>query len=279
VATEATGVNAHYGRQGLGEVILDGLRAAGKDPDRLTPDDLAPADQFHIRGKPATLELAQLAGLHADQQVLDVGGGVGGPARTLAHELGCRVTVLDLTEEFCRVGEMLNARTGLADRVTYQHGTALDLPFETASFDAVWTQHSTMNIADKERLYAEVFRVLRPGGRLAMHEIMAGPVQPIHFPVPWAPDPSISFLRTPEAVRSLLRQSGLVEVAWLNVTQPSLEWFHERIAAIDAAQASGPPPLGLHLLLGPFFVTAFRNTRRNLEERRLEVIQAVFERR
>jgi SAM-dependent methyltransferase len=278
VAAEAGGINAHYGRQGLDEAILAGLRAAGKDPDRLSPDDLAPADQFHIRGKEATLELARLAGLQAGQRVLDVGGGVGGPARTLAQELGCRVTVLDLTEEFCRVGTMLTERTGLADQVTFRHGTALDMPFEADSFDAAWTQHSTMNIADKERLYAEVRRVLRPGGRLAMHEIMAGPLQPVHFPVPWAPDPSISFLQPPEAIRGLVGRSGLAELSWQDVTGPSLDWFRERIAALDAAQASGPPPLGLHLLLGPLFGPAFRNVLRNLEEQRLAVIQGVFAR-
>ena len=111
-----------------------------------------------------------------------------------------------------------------------------------------------------------------------MHEVMAGPVQPVHFPAPWAPDPSISFLRPPEAVRGLLGQSGWSELTWLDVTQPSLEWFRERVAAMSAAQTAGPPPLGLHLLLGPFFVEAFRNTLRNLEEQRLAVIQAVFER-
>ena len=127
-------------------------------------EGLAPLDQLHIRGKEATLDLARLAELTPGMLVLDVGGGIGGPARTLANEFGCVVTVLDLTEEFCRVGEMLTARTGLSDRVTFRPGNALDMPFPSSSFDRVWVQHSSMNIAAKERLFAEIHRVLRPGG-------------------------------------------------------------------------------------------------------------------
>jgi SAM-dependent methyltransferase len=278
VVADPQRINAHYGRQGLGDSILDGLRAAGKDAARLTPADLAPLDQFHTRGKQATLELASLAGLRADQQVLDVGGGLGGPARTLAAALGCRVTVLDLTAEYCRVGEMLTARTGLEDRVSFHHGSALAMPFAAASFDVVWTEHSTMNVADKERLYAESYRVLRPGGRLALHEIMAGPVQPIHFPVPWAPDAAISFLRSPAEIRTLLAAAGFSELTWRDVSEPSLAWFQRRPAADPSAAPAAPPPLGVHLLLGPSFGTAVGNLVRNLAENRVVIVQGVLER-
>ncbi|MGH2369221.1 MAG: class I SAM-dependent methyltransferase [Chloroflexota bacterium] len=268
-------VSRHYGRRDLGDAILAAVSAAGKDPARLAADDLAPATEFHIRGQEATRELARLAGLRSGLRVLDLGGGLGGPARTLASEFDCPVTVLDLTEEFCRVGEMLTARTGLGDRVTFRHGTALEAPFPDGSFDVVWTQHSSMNIADKERLYAEVERVLRPGGRLALHEIMAGPIAPLHFPVPWARDPAISFLRPPEAIRALLTEIGFGEVAWLDVSAPSLEWLRQRAAA--TATAGGLPPLGPHILLGDDFGPTFRNLVRNLEEDRVAVVMAVFE--
>jgi SAM-dependent methyltransferase len=264
----------HYGRPGLGESILDGVRAAGKDPDRLAPEDLAAVDQFHIGGRDATLDLAKLAGLARGLEVLDVGGGLGGPARTLAHELGSRVTVLDLTEEYCRVGEELTRRTGLADRVRFRHGDALALPFPDASFDLVWTQHSSMNIEDKERLYQSIQRVLRPGGRLALHEVTAGPAGPVHFPVPWSADGAGSFLRPPEAIRGLLAGLGLRETAWVDVSAAALLWFGERVAA--ARGATAPPPLGLHLLLGPAAGRMFANMLRNLEERRIVVIQAVW---
>jgi ubiquinone/menaquinone biosynthesis C-methylase UbiE len=272
----APAVNRHYGRRDLGEIILAAVQDAGKDPNRLTPEDLAPATEFHSRGREATRELARLAGLRAEMRVLDVGGGLGGPARTLASEFGCQVTVLDLTEEYCRVGATITARTGLGGRVAFRHGNALDMPFPNDAFDVVWTQHSSMNIADKERLYAEIWRVLRPGGRFAMHEIMAGSLQPIHFLVPWARDPAISFLRTPAAIRALLAETGFTEVAWEDVSTPSLAFFRDRLAAADQGDA---PPIGLHVLLGDDFGSMFRTVVRNLEEDRIAVIQAVFERR
>jgi SAM-dependent methyltransferase len=145
------------------------------------------------------------------------------------------------------------------------------VPFEDAAFDAAWTQHSSMNIEDKERLYAEIGRVLRPGGRLAIHEIMAGEEAPPHFPVPWAAVPAISFLRPPEAVRGLIHASGFRECAWQDVSAASLAWVRERLAA-------PAPPLGLHLLLGAAAGEMLRNVARNLEERRITVVEGVFER-
>ena len=273
-ADYAQDVNQHYGREGLEAAILAGLQAAGKDLDRLNHNDLAPVDQFHTRGKEATLKLAEQVGLQAGWHVLDVGGGLGGAARTLAAEFGCRVTALDMTEEYCRVGETLTARTGLADGVAFKHGSALAMPFPDKSFDVVWTQHSSMNIEDKRQLYAEIRRVLKPQGRLALHEIMAGSVQPIHFPVPWASHPAISFLQSVRAVRALIAQAGFRELAWEDSSRPALEWFQQRAAAV----ADSAPPLGLHLLLGETFRPAFQNQIRNLAEDRIAVIEAVFER-
>jgi SAM-dependent methyltransferase len=269
-------INAHYSRDDLGEAILAGLHAAGQDPATLSPADLMAIDQFHIGGRDATLGLMELAGVPPGATVLDVGGGLGGAARTLASERACTVIVLDLTEMYCRVGALLTERTGLSDRVSFRHGNALDLPFDDASFDIVWTQHSSMNVADRERLYAEFHRVLRPGGTFALHEIMAGPNQPIHFPVPWARRPEISFLRTPVEVRDLLTRTGFRERGWVDLTAPSTIWWRERLA--EAATQPGPPPLGLHILLGSDFPAMMQNMKRNLEEARLEVIQGVFER-
>jgi ubiquinone/menaquinone biosynthesis C-methylase UbiE len=270
----ARSVNAHYAPSDLGARILDGLRAAGIDPDHLRAADLAPVDQFHTGGKATTRQLASLAEISAAERVLDIGGGIGGPARLLAQEYGCEVTVLDLTEEYCRVGAMLTERVGLSDSVQFRHGSALDLPFDDGSFDVVWTQHSSMNVADKARLYAEIARVLRPGGRLALHEIMAGEVQPVYFPAPWSRSPETSFLQTPGEVRRLISESGLRELAWVDTTAASLDWFTQRVAT-----ATTLPPLGLHLLLGEITAAAMQNTVRNLREGRIAVIQAVFERR
>src|SRR5581483_11191714 len=240
----ADALNRHYGRPDLLEAILAAARAAGADPASLTPDDLAPVDQFHTRGKPATVELARLAGLSAGMQVLDVGGGLGGPARTLAAEFGCSVTVLDLTEAYVLTGEQLTARTGLSELVRHRHGSALALPFPDGSFDAAWTQHSSMNIADKARMYAEIRRVLRPGGSLALHEVLAGAGGEPHCPLPWAADPSLSFLRPPDEIRSLIAAAGFREVVWRDVTAPSHEFFARANARLAAGAARHSPAEG-----------------------------------
>ena len=267
-------VGAHYGAGGdLVARILDRLRAEGKDPDALTPDDLAPFDQLHTGGRDATRELARLAGIAPGATVLDVGGGFGGPARTLASEFGCTVTVLDLTEAFCRAGEDLTARVGLSDRVLFRHGDALAMPFADGAFDLVWTQHSSMNVPDKQGLYRQIHRVLRPGGRLALHEILAGKVQPLHFPVLWAADPAISFLQPPTEIRALLGGLGFREVAWIDTSDAASTWFRttsERLAASEQGRLS--------TLSGADISEPVRNIVRNLEEGRIVVVEAVFDR-
>jgi SAM-dependent methyltransferase len=213
-----TSINSHYGQPDLSLKILAALQDAGKNVNALTRDDLAPFDEFHGGGRNSTRELASLAGVHAGMHVLDVGSGIGGPARTLAAEFGCRVTGIDLTAEFCRAAAMLTSRVGLSDRVTFRQGNALDMPFADGTFDMVWTQNTLMNIADKRRLVHETHRVLRPGGCLALEAIMAGPVSPIYVPVFWASNPTLSFLSPPEEIRQLLIASGFTEIAWENVT-------------------------------------------------------------
>src|SRR5438093_9528538 len=198
----------YWEREALERAILDALAATGKDVNALTVADLAPADHFHGGGKSATDRLARMAGFKPGTCVLDVGGGLGGPARTLAMEHGCHVTVVDLTESYVRTGRALTARLGLSDRVVHRVGDALALDVPAASFDLVWTQNSGMNIADKARLYAAFARVLRPGGRVVLQEPMAGPVQPVVFPVMWARDSASSFLHTPEAMRSAMEAAG-----------------------------------------------------------------------
>ncbi len=274
MSTYAQSVDKYYGQHDLSAKVLDALQRAGTDLDRLTRDDLAPFEEFHTRGRAATRELAAAAGLREGMAVLDVGSGIGGPARTLAGEFGCQVTGLDLTEEYCRAAEMLTARVGLSDQVTIQQGNALDMPFDDETFDGVWMQHISMNIEDKERLFGEIRRVLRSGGRLALHEIFAGSATPQHFPVPWADDPAMSFLMTPEEARRLLSQAGFQELEWNDLSRPSMEWFQQLRAA--AAQ-DGPPPLALHLIIDNFAEKA-ANLLRNLEEDRVVVARAVYER-
>jgi SAM-dependent methyltransferase len=259
-------VNEHYGRPGLGDTILAALRAAGLDPDALTPEDLGPLDHVHLGGLPATLALLRLAALPRGGRVLDVGGGIGGPARTLARALDCHVTVLDLTEEFCRVGADLTRRTGLDDRVVFRHGSALAMPFPEAHFDAAWMQNVAMNIADKGRLFAEIARVLRPAGRLAMQDHVAGPVQPPHYPVPWARDATLSFLVPVEEERALLAAAGLRVVAW------------QEAAIIPPQRGPQALPSLQQLLWGEQWPHIVANMGRNMAEGRIGTIWAVAER-
>jgi ubiquinone/menaquinone biosynthesis C-methylase UbiE len=269
----AVSVSAHYGQPDLAQRIIEALVQAGKNLNALTIDDLAPVDQFHVRGKQSTLELAQRAGISAGQRILDVGGGLGGPARTLATLFGCDVTVIDLTEEYCRVGEMLTARIGLSNRVHHRHGDALALAFADASFDVVWTQHSTMNIENKSSVYAEFQRVLRHDGRYALQEIMQGVVAPVHFPVPWARDPAISFLLPPSTTRQLIEAEGFAVLDWIDESDSARDWYDKRIQSAS----SGLPPLGIHLLLGDDMMAMSKNQIRNLNEGRIAIIQAVFQ--
>jgi MPBQ/MSBQ methyltransferase len=259
----------------LGARILACLQAAGKDLDRLTLDDLAPVDQFHTGGKGATLGLLDLAGLHAGMEVLDVGGGLGGPARLLASVAGCHVTVLDLTEAYCQAGTMLTRRLGLAGRVTFCQSDALAMPFGAEQFDAVWLQNVSMNIADKAGLFAEIHRVLKPEGCLAFQDIMAGPVQPVVFPVPWARDASFNFLWPPDEMRTLLGEIGFQERAWIELPPPARP---EDARPGPAVSGASPATLSYQVLLGDAYPEMARNSVRNREERRTVMVQAVFAR-
>jgi SAM-dependent methyltransferase len=264
--SDTTAIIDYWGRDGLGQTILDALAASGKSLDRLTIDDLAPTDQFHGGGKAATVRLARLAGLSPGARILDVGGGLGGPARTLAVEFGGHVTVVDLTESYVRAAEILTARLGLGDRVTHHAGNALDLPFDDGTFDVVWTQNSGMNIADKQRLYVGFHRVLRSGGVLALQEPMAGPVQPAIFPVMWARDAATSFLRTPVEMRMLIEAAGFRARAWDDVT-------------VETGTGAAVPAHSIqHLVMGEALAAITRAGRRNREEGRIVMVQAVFER-
>ena len=269
-------ITEHYTMQDLAEAIFTGLKQAGKDLNNLKQEDLAPVDEFHVRGREATVELAQQLDLNASKHILDVGSGVGGASRYLASAYGCRVTGLDLTEAYCQVAQLLADLIGLGQLIAYRQGSALDMPFENASFDIVWTQHTAMNIADKARLYAESWRVLKPGGLLAIYDIVAGAGGPLIFPVPWAREPSISFLVTSDELRELLGQAGFQVVSWRDTSEEGRSWF--RVVAEKMQKAGGAPPLGFHILLGPDFKTMASNQMRNLNENRIGLIEAVVQR-
>jgi ubiquinone/menaquinone biosynthesis C-methylase UbiE len=265
----------HYGLNGLLDSILDALTATGKDIDRLVPADLAPVDEFHIRGREATLELASRADIEAGMRVLDVGCGIGGSARHLAAEWDCHVTGIDLTREYIEVATALAQRTAMANRVEFHHGSATTLPFEAESFDIVWTEHVQMNIADKAAFYGEIARVLKPCGRLLFHDIFSRNGSEPWYPVPWAGDASISFLARADSIPGILEAAGLQVLEWEDRSADSLSWFEN---AVSRLRSSGPPPLGLHLLMGASTLPKFENLIRNLQESRITVIQSVAKR-
>jgi ubiquinone/menaquinone biosynthesis C-methylase UbiE len=267
-------VETHWTVTSLGDTILATLQRLGKDIEALTPADLAPIDEFHIRGREATQELATHAGVRPEWKVLDVGSGLGGSARYLAVEYGCHVTGIDLTQAYCDVATMLSQRSGLSTRTVFHQGSALAMPFANATFDLVWTEHAQMNIADKVRLYGEIARVLKTGGRLAFHDIFQGPGGAVYFPVPWAGEPSISHLITPEALVPLLESLGFQVHHWHDVTQESLAWFRQ---VAENIKLHGPPPLGTHLLQGADARVKLENQVRNLEEDRIVVLQTVLD--
>ncbi len=208
----------YWERAGLGERILNELRGEGKDIDHLTVADLAPYDHFHGGGMGMTLLLASAAELRPGMKILDVGGGLGGPARTLAVEFGCDVTVADLTESYIEAGRLITEKLHLESMVRFIQTDALNLPFEQNSFDLVWTQNSGMNISDKRGLYEGFNRVLHPGGKLAFQEPMLGINRPILFPVMWAEGETTSFLKSPEEMELIIQSAGFDVLEWRDVS-------------------------------------------------------------
>ena len=185
------------------------------------------------------------------------------------------MTGVDLTADFVALAGMLAQRTRLSDKVSYRQGDALDMPFADAGFDLVWSQNAAMNIADRDRLYAEMRRVLTPSGRLALQEIAAGPGGEPFYPTPWASDKSISFLVTPQATRAALERIGFRAVAWQDTTEEALQ---QQMARTKALETGSLPPLGLHIIIGEAFPTVTKNMLRNLQEERLKLFNAVLER-
>ena len=263
-------VSTFYSGPGkLVEAISSALDAAGLDRAALRPADLAPVDEFHIRGRAASLEIVEALGVTPDSHVLDLGSGLGGPARSLAELTGCTVTGVDLTPEFCEVATALSEWTGLSDRTRFLVGdaTATGLPDEAV--DAALTVHVAMNISDKPALYAEAFRVLRPGGRFVVYDVLQGEGGDVHYPVPWANDPSTSFLATTEEMRELLPAAGFEVISEVDSSDQSLDWFRQVRARIER---EGPPPVTFAAFLGASFGQMAANQVTNLAERRIRTV-------
>ena len=256
-------VAGHYTQGTLEQRILTALREAGKDPDRLDPDDLAPLDEFHHAGRAATAAFAPRLKLRSGINLLDIGSGIGGPARYFARHHDCRVTGIDLTEEFIAVSRALTRRLGMENQVRFEQGSALSMPFSSSTFDVATLLHVGMNIAEKARLFAEVRRVLKPGGIFGIYDQMREAVGDLTFPVPWASVPGTSFVETPATYKRLLIEGGF-EVIWeRSCREDALASFNQQTSVPPGSAAL--PPLGVHVTMGVGAAEKMANHRSNIE--------------
>ncbi|MBV9859669.1 MAG: methyltransferase domain-containing protein [Alphaproteobacteria bacterium] len=267
-------VARHYGKAGIAAWLIAALREAHGPDAEITPETMAPFDHFHGRGVQATKELAALLAPRTGESLIDIGCGIGGPARWMAVTFGVAVTGVDLTPEFCAAAQELTRAAGLADRVTILQGSALALPVPDAAFDRAYSQNVMMNIADKPGFYREAFRALRPGGVLALSTLCSGANPgPLHFPVPWASEPAASFLCSLEEMEVDLQQAGFEIVSLRDTTAdilPAQRRHRERL------EAEGLPAQGVHVIMGEPFLEMQINSSRNLEERRAATVEALL---
>jgi len=268
-------LNDHYGQPDLSGKIRQAYERLDLKPEEVTREDLANLDEIHIRGREATLELGKLAGLEPGMRVLDVGCGIGGPARTLAAEFGCEVMGLEIVGEFCRAAAMLTEWVGMADRVSFHEGDMRAMEFADADFDLVFTQHTVMNVADKAALFGEIRRVLKDPGMFLLYEVCGDDDAVMHYPVPWAGGPDISFLTTADALRGLITAGGFTEKHWVDVTGQALDWFDGLAAGMrkTVPRRMGP---NVGVILGSDAAEKSRNLLRNLREGRIQVVQGLF---
>jgi ubiquinone/menaquinone biosynthesis C-methylase UbiE len=266
-------VTRHYSQNGLEQAILAALRASGRDIGRLTPLDLAPVDEFHTAGRQATADLAERVDFAPGMHILDVGCGIGGASRFFATAKGCRVTGIDLTQDYVDTAAALAQRVGLGGQITYRQASALALPFERAAFDGAYMMHVGMNVADKPALFAEIRRVLKPGSQFAIFDIMRTGNGELSFPVHWAPTAAQSFVASPQDYRAALEAAGF-EIAKERDRGDFARTFFKEVAARNA-ESGGPPPLGVHILMKEDIGRKLTNVTAALESRAIAPVELV----
>ncbi len=268
-------VKDHYHTNDLPLKIKDALKKSGKDFNQLAIKDLASVDQLHTGGAPATIALIKKAGLPEKATILDAGCGIGGSSRLLAKSFNFQVIGIDLAPAFVETARVVTQWYNLEQSIGYEQGSVLDLPLENDSFDGVLCQHILMNIQDKKTALKEFYRVLKPGGKLILHEIFQGKNknEPIALPVPWAGDASISFLESWKDFKPCLLSAGFTLDYLSNESQPSLEWW-QMVNAVGKKKKSRP--LGSHLVFGENSVFFGPNMEKNFKINTIQCIEAVF---
>jgi ubiquinone/menaquinone biosynthesis C-methylase UbiE len=265
-------VARHYSHGSLEAAIRAGLKSLGRVDAEVTPEDLAGIDEFHIGGHEATADLGDKLELGSGATLLDIGSGLGGPARFFARRYGCRVTGVDLTPEYVEVASKLTQLLGLSEQVEFHVGNAVDLPFGDGSFDRATLLHVGMNIPDKERLFGEVYRVLNSAGMFAVYDVMRTGDAEIAYPVPWAATDATSFVETPETYRRSLAAAGFEILSKRDRRDSGIAFFNRMRARIAE---SGPPPLGLHILMGEDAPTKLSNMLANIEQRLISPVEMI----
>lgn len=266
---------AEYAAPNLGERIVAALTDAGIPPENWTPEILGPADQIHGGGLLQTQAHAALVDITPDMHLLDIGCGIGGPARYFATAYGCKVTGIDLTDEYIEAANLLTRKIGLSDKVAFDCGDATALPYDSANFDMAWALNVTMNIEDRAGFYAGVHRVLKPGGRFCISEAGLGPGGDPYYPLTWAREPAYSFLMPPDDMRALLENSGFRVVEWVD------EAARRKATADGRPAAEAKPietPLTIQMTRGDDYLERRANSGKSIKEGRLTNVMLVAER-
>ncbi len=270
--SDAKSIADHWGKGDVFALITAALTKQGKPLDGLTVEDLAPVDHYHARGLPATAELADRLPIRPGQHLVDIGCGLGGPARYLAKRFQCVVSGVDITPAFVEAGNKLSALVGIQSQVRIELGDGQRLPYQAASFDGGYTQHVTMNVPDRAKFYAEAFRVLKPGAFFALSEQCLGPTGQPHYPLPWSADGSGAYLVTPAETRRLLEQAGFEQIEIEDTGAKYLAGYNKMAEKLEAGSM---PPLGTHLLMGDSAPLKARNAARNIAEGRTHPIEVI----
>lgn len=275
--TLETNVAEHYTTGDLTGRIKSAMREAGINPDTATAEDLKAGDEFHTGGILATDALLEFLTITPDTRVLDIGCGIGGPARLLTSRYGCTSTGVDLTQEFIDTATDLTAMVGLADQAAFLQGSALDLPVEDGSADLALMLHVGMNIEDKEQLFAEASRALSPGGTFALFDVMRGPddASDLEFPLPWSSVAETSFVVPPAIYKQAAAQAGLILTHERDRTQFAKDFFADTFKKIAA---NGPPKFGIGLMMGETAGQKLKNFAANIEAGRVSPVEMIFRR-